>query len=91
LDFDEDWSDDEPSAGPSKSQFTNLQLNGYGKNDDVYVLQAKIQEQEQEISRLRGLLSSVLTDDVPLKGKKRDDDTHYFDSYANNGAKIGSH
>ena len=37
-------------------------------------------------TRLEGPTLDALKDDIPLDPPKRDDDTHYFESYGGNGA-----
>lgn len=79
----ESWSDDD-EAGPSTAPKST--------NNDAAA--KELESARAEISRLRGLLQNTLQEDESTtktaKGKGkipagRDDDTHYFDSYAENG------
>lgn len=69
LDFDDDWSDDE--AGPS----TEKAKAAPAVDDEVAKLRA-------EVAALRAVVTRTLDEEV--QGKKRDDDTGYFDTYAAN-------
>lgn len=73
LGVDDDWSDDEVAApGPSKSQADAV------VNEEIERLRA-------EVASLRGIVARTLDESEPKgKGKARDDDTHYFDSYTHN-------
>ena len=71
LDYD-DWSEDEVPPG---------------KNDH---LETELQAAKAEIAKLRKLLRNSMEEEPWVevgkdKAVARDDDTHYFDSYAENG------
>lgn len=76
--FDDAWSDDGFEAGPSNPQQSK------SANPSTEVEQLR-----KELATAQMLLQQTLDDTEPItKGKKRDDDTHYFDSYAENGTSL---
>ena len=96
MDFADDWSEDDlqPLAGPS--QLRSAHSSGRGIEAEEELVQAHL-----KIAQLRHLLQNTISQDKisePFttngtaskgngKGKMgRDDDTHYFDSYAENGS-----
>ena len=92
LDFDEVWSEDEDgisnTAGPSRP---SRLIDGLVGTRDF---EAELEKARAEVGALRSLLQrslneedegSAVNGDIKGKGKVRDDDSHYFDSYAENG------
>jgi protein arginine N-methyltransferase 3 len=78
MDFDDDWSDDddeaEAEAGPSGApKATAKELSA---DDELAKLRA-------EVAALRTVVNRTLETEEG-KGKERDDDTGYFDTYAAN-------
>ena len=73
--MDDDWSDDEAAPGPSEPR----QAAKPSDNDEVERLRA-------EVATLRAIVERTIEaeEDPKGKGKARDDDTHYFDSYTHN-------
>lgn len=87
-DTSDDWSDDdEPNAGPSSSQ------NEPSKR--IALLERKLQQAKQDLADYKALVSQKL-DLARLQEAvkepygssttaERDDDSHYFQSYGENG------
>lgn len=76
LAVDDDWSDDEaPVPGPST---TKPEQPSPSVNEELERLRA-------EVATLRGIVARTLDEpELKGKGKARDDDTHYFESYTHN-------
>jgi hypothetical protein len=73
LDFHDSWSEDEV---PKEAKPT----------DRIQRLEAELQQAKRNVSSLQTLLKDTMIDETPIAGPSmRDDDTHYFDSYAENG------
>lgn len=86
-DTSDDWSDDEPNAGPSSSQIDPSRR--------IAILERKLQQAKQDLVDYKALVSqrldlSRLQDAMTepsgsSKVVERDDDSHYFQSYGQNG------
>lgn len=87
-DTSDDWSDDdEPDAGPSSSQIDPSRR--------IALLERKLQQAKQDLADYKALVSqrldlSRLQDAMTepsgsSKVVERDDDSHYFQSYGQNG------
>lgn len=54
-------------------------------DEDEEPASAQVQHLQKELAAAQALLQQTMADDLPSTGeKKRDDDSHYFDSYAEN-------
>jgi type I protein arginine methyltransferase len=74
------WSDDEPVApGSSKDPKAHIAL----LEKSLSLANQKLEDYRSILMRRIGL--DDVPDDVPSKPLGRDDDTHYFRSYADNG------
>ena len=99
LDFDDSWSDDEDvRATPASTQ----PKESTESDSRIKALEAELAKAREALQSMRSLLQDTMQEDGaaeeeviagPSKGKGkgkvpagRDDDTHYFDSYAENGA-----
>lgn len=87
-DTSDDWSDDdEPDAGPSSSHNDPLKR--------IALLERKLQQAKQDLADYKALISqrldlSRLQDAMKepsgsSTAAERDDDSHYFQSYGENG------
>lgn len=76
----DDWSDDEENAA-----------GNCDAHKQIVHLRAQLQRAKQDLADFRRLVQAKLDitsvfDDTPAAPATRDDDTHYFESYAQNGA-----
>lgn len=59
-------------------------------SDDEDVEDAQVEQLQQQLAAAQTLLQSTMQEELPKAETKRDDDTHYFDSYAENGEILSS-
>jgi len=94
----DDWidTDDEPSRSTKKDANTNLDPNISlpQAQREIRLLKERLANAQNELqeyqklvrTQLKASALAELEDDTPLEQPKRDDDTHYFESYGGNGA-----
>ena len=80
LEVNEEWSDSEDSEDPARK---------------IRALENKLAQAQHELMEYRAIVNRQLDLDTvraeePAK-PPRDDDTHYFDSYAENGMRCDRH
>jgi protein arginine N-methyltransferase 3 len=92
----ESWESDDEDGDEGEGE-AQLQDKGKGKGKekeagedvDVGDLAAQLARARLDLDAAQKVVKGVLGDDEPVE-VKRDDDTHYFDSYADNGGSCGN-
>lgn len=94
----DDWTDtdEEPSHSAQRGENSNRDLSHAHR--EIRLLKERLANAQNELldyqklvrSRLEASTLDALQDDTPLELPKRDDDTHYFESYGGNGASYPS-
>ncbi|KAI9638963.1 S-adenosyl-L-methionine-dependent methyltransferase [Dioszegia hungarica] len=81
-----EWMTDDSLLPPVIADDPLLQFGFDSWSDeDEEPASAQVQHLQKELAAAQALLQQTMADDLPSTGeKKRDDDSHYFDSYAEN-------
>lgn len=79
-----EWSTDDALLKPILEDDPLLQLDFDWEEEEQQTVEQQLAQMKLELQAAQKVVKGVLGDDEPVE-VKRDDDTHYFDSYAENG------